>query len=160
MAVGKLAGADRALIPEAPFDPEKLADLLLGDKASTPFNYAILAMSEAAVIEPEKVSHYLPEISRSANSRSLGEAIATRGEGTPSSHFVFELVQELSSRVGGSGTIVTEILENITGQRMLFQPASPRSDRRSFIGARVHVLRLGIPAPSEGVQQVYVLRPE
>jgi ATP-dependent phosphofructokinase / diphosphate-dependent phosphofructokinase len=124
MLVSFLAGADRALIPEAPFDPEKLADLLLGDKASTPFNYAILAMSEAAVIEPEKVSQYLPEISRSANSRSLGEAIATRGEGTPSSHFVFELVQELSSRVGGSGTIVTEILENITGQRMLFQPLS------------------------------------
>jgi ATP-dependent phosphofructokinase / diphosphate-dependent phosphofructokinase len=124
MLVSFLAGADRALIPEVPFDPEKLAELLLADKRSNPFNYAILAMSEAAVIEPEKVSQYLPEISQSANSRSLGEAIATRGQGTPSSHFVFEMVQELSSRVGGSGALVTEILENITGQRMMFQPLS------------------------------------
>ena len=43
-----LAGADRALIAEVPFDITKLADLLLQDKGSNPSRYAVLAVSEGA----------------------------------------------------------------------------------------------------------------
>ncbi len=43
-----LAGVDRAVISEVPFDPEKLAALLLGDKAANPSNYAMVTISEGA----------------------------------------------------------------------------------------------------------------
>jgi 6-phosphofructokinase 1 len=98
MLISALAGADRTLIPEVPFDPEKLAALLVSDKQSNPNNYAILAMSEASTVVPDKASKY-----------SLAAQAGPR---------------EVGSRVTGSGPVVTEILENITGQRLLLQPLS------------------------------------
>jgi 6-phosphofructokinase len=124
MLISFLAGADRTLIPEAPFDPEKLARLLANDKQTNPSNYAILVMSEASAIDPAKISNYLPELSRLANSRAVAEATQKSGEGLTSDLILFELAQQLGSRAGGSGAAVTEMLENITGQRMLFQPLS------------------------------------
>jgi 6-phosphofructokinase 1 len=46
-----LAGADRALISEVPFDIDKLCDFVLADKAANPSNYAIITVSEGATIE-------------------------------------------------------------------------------------------------------------
>jgi 6-phosphofructokinase len=89
-----LSGSDRTLIPEVPFDPEALASLLLEDQKLHPNNYAILTMSEAARVAPEKAPRYAHELAR---------------KGT---------------RVSGSGAVVTEILENLTGQRFIFQPLS------------------------------------
>jgi 6-phosphofructokinase len=43
-----LAGVDRALISEVPFDPEKLAKLVMKDKKSNPSNYAMVTISEGA----------------------------------------------------------------------------------------------------------------
>jgi 6-phosphofructokinase 1 len=43
-----LAATDRALIAEVPFDPQRLAALLLGDKRANPSHYAVLAVSEGA----------------------------------------------------------------------------------------------------------------
>ena len=43
-----LAGVDRALISEVPFDPELLADYLIEDKAANPSNYAMVTVSEGA----------------------------------------------------------------------------------------------------------------
>jgi len=124
MLISFLAGADRALIPEVPFDPEKLVELLCEDQRGNPANYAILVLSEASSIDPEKVSKYLPELSRLANSRLLAEAMQAEGRGLTPDLVMFELVQDLGSRVGGSGAVVTEILENVAKQRMLFQPLS------------------------------------
>jgi 6-phosphofructokinase 1 len=45
-----LAGADRALISEVPFDIDKLADLVMVDKAANPSNYAMITISEGATI--------------------------------------------------------------------------------------------------------------
>ena len=45
---GYLAGADRTIIPEVPFDPKKLSKLLMEDKKRNPSNYAIVAISEGA----------------------------------------------------------------------------------------------------------------
>ncbi len=53
-----LAGVDRTLIPEAPFDPERLADLLLGDKAANASNYAMVAVSEGARMVGGKFIEY------------------------------------------------------------------------------------------------------
>jgi 6-phosphofructokinase len=89
-----LAGSDRTLIPEVAFDPEALASLLLEDQKLHPNNYAILTMSEAARVAPEKAPRYARELSR------------------------------LDTRVSGSGATVTEILEHLTGRRFIFQPLS------------------------------------
>jgi 6-phosphofructokinase len=43
-----LAGVDRAVIAEVPFDPDLLYDMLSRDKADNPSNYAVLAISEGA----------------------------------------------------------------------------------------------------------------
>ncbi len=43
-----LSGADRAIISEVPFDPAKLADLLMGDKRQNPSNYSLMTISEGA----------------------------------------------------------------------------------------------------------------
>jgi 6-phosphofructokinase 1 len=45
---GYLAGADRTVIPEVPFDPDHLAELITNDQKDNPSNYAILAISEGA----------------------------------------------------------------------------------------------------------------
>jgi ATP-dependent phosphofructokinase / diphosphate-dependent phosphofructokinase len=43
-----LAGVDRAIISEVPFDPERLARLLMEDKRKNPSNYAMVTISEGA----------------------------------------------------------------------------------------------------------------
>ena len=43
-----LAGVDRAIIAEVPFDPDLVFDMLSRDKADNPSNYAVVAISEGA----------------------------------------------------------------------------------------------------------------
>jgi ATP-dependent phosphofructokinase / diphosphate-dependent phosphofructokinase len=43
-----LAGVDRAVISEVPFDPDRLAELLLADKEANPSRYAMVTVSEGA----------------------------------------------------------------------------------------------------------------
>lgn len=46
--VSLLCGADRALISEVPFDPDRVADLISRDKRDNPSNYALITVSEGA----------------------------------------------------------------------------------------------------------------
>jgi 6-phosphofructokinase len=46
-----LAGVDRAVISEVPVDIDRLAEFLAADRASNPSNYAMVTISEGAVIE-------------------------------------------------------------------------------------------------------------
>jgi 6-phosphofructokinase len=52
---GYLAGVDRTLIPEVPFDPERVGDLVMEDKANNPSNYAMIAISEGARFKDGKM---------------------------------------------------------------------------------------------------------
>jgi 6-phosphofructokinase 1 len=126
MLISVLAGADRTLIPEVPFNPEKLAALLMEDKRANPANYAILTVSEASRVEPEHIGKYAPELSRLGNLRALADALTSGGEAAVQDRLRRDLAgaREVGTHVVGSGAAVTEILENITGQRMLFQPLS------------------------------------
>ncbi|MDP6181039.1 MAG: 6-phosphofructokinase, partial [Desulfatiglandales bacterium] len=45
-----LAGVDRAIISEVPFDPRRLAKLIMKDKGANPKNYAMVTISEGARI--------------------------------------------------------------------------------------------------------------
>ena len=45
-----LSGVDRAVISEVPFDPDRLAELLMHDKKFNPSNYAMMTISEGATV--------------------------------------------------------------------------------------------------------------
>ena len=86
-----LAGADRAAISEVPVDIQKLAALLVADKAANPSNYAILAISEGAVIE--------------------GGEMVLSGEADAYGH----------RKLGGVGAQAGELIREITGQGIILQ---------------------------------------
>ena len=50
-----MAGAaDRCVIPEHPFDPERLTELLVGDRARNPSHYSVVLVSEGATTQHQK----------------------------------------------------------------------------------------------------------
>lgn len=122
LLISALAGADRALIPEVPFDPERLAVLLLEDKRMNPNNYAILTLSEAVTIDPDKAPKYGTGLHARATPCCPGDddAYTIAGE------------RAIGLGAAGGGSVVTEILEKLLDQRMIFQPLN-------------YILRLGEP---------------
>ncbi len=86
-----LAGVDRALISEVPFDPERLAALVVEDKKRNPSNYAMVTVSEGAHMVGGKVVEY--------------------GEADAYGH----------RKLGGIGEITGEALKKITGQHIINQ---------------------------------------
>lgn len=89
-----LAGADRALISEVPFDPEKLAKMIMEDKRANPSNYAMLTISEGAKMVGGKVLEY--------------------GEEDAYGH----------RKLGGIGIVTGDALKKLTGQGIIFQQLS------------------------------------
>ncbi|UCG24993.1 MAG: 6-phosphofructokinase [Chloroflexota bacterium] len=89
-----LAGVDRAIISEVPFDPERLAELLVQDKDDNPSNYAMVTISEGAHIVGGKIVEY--------------------GEADAYGH----------RKLGGIGEIVGEALKKLTGFHILYQRLS------------------------------------
>jgi len=71
LMVGFLAGVDRVIIPEVPYDPEKLAVLLQQDKALNPSNYAVTLVSDGSSIVEEKMLKYTPHLSPRSKSQVL-----------------------------------------------------------------------------------------
>lgn len=86
-----LADVDRAIISEVPFDPEKLADLVMKDKRANPSNYAMVTISEGAHMVGGKVIEY--------------------GEADAYGH----------RKLGGIGEITGQALQQITGQNIISQ---------------------------------------
>jgi len=86
-----LAGVDRAIISEVPFDPEKLAKLLLEDKKRNPSDYAIMTISEGAQMAGGKTIEY--------------------GQADAFGH----------KKLGGIGALTGEALKQITGSDIIYQ---------------------------------------
>ncbi len=86
-----LAGVDRAVISEIPFQVDKLADKLMQDKAANPSHYAMVTVSEGATIE--------------------GGEMVLRGEEDAYGH----------RKLGGIGALTSELLKEATGERMIYQ---------------------------------------
>lgn len=89
-----LAYVDRAIISEVPFNMEKLANFLVEDKRNNPSNYAIMTISEGATIEGGEIIETGPE-----------DAFGHR-------------------KLGGIGEIVTDQIQAITGQHIIYQKFS------------------------------------
>jgi len=86
-----LAGVDRAVISEIPFDLDRLADLLMSDKAKNPSHYAMMTISEGATLED-------------------GEMMLT-GEEDAYGH----------RKLGGIGQLTGELLKERTGSGIIYQ---------------------------------------
>jgi ATP-dependent phosphofructokinase / diphosphate-dependent phosphofructokinase len=86
-----LSGVDRAVISEVPFEPDRLAELLMQDKRANPSNYAMLTISEGASV--------------------AGGEVVEAGEEDAYGH----------RKLGGIGQLATELLKQRTGQGMIYQ---------------------------------------
>lgn len=86
-----LAGVDRAIISEVPFDPEKLAAFLMEDKRHNPSNYAIMTISEGA--------------------RMVGGKIVEYGQADAYGH----------KKLGGIGAITGDAIKKLTGSDIIYQ---------------------------------------
>jgi 6-phosphofructokinase 1 len=89
-----LSYVDRAIISEVPFDIEKLAHFLLEDKRKNPSNYAVMTISEGAIMKG-------------------GEVIET-GPKDPFGH----------RKLGGIGEIVAQEIKKLTNQHIMYQKFS------------------------------------
>ncbi len=86
-----LAGVDRAVISEVPFDVERLAGLLMEDKRANPSNYAMMTISEGA--------------------QMVGGAVVEGGPEDAYGH----------RKLGGVGALTGEFLKEITGEGIVYQ---------------------------------------
>ena len=86
-----LAGVDRSLIPEVPFDIDRLTDLIMSDKGKNPSNYAMVTISEGATIK--------------------GGEMALSGDSDAYGH----------RKLGGIGQFVGELIAERTGQGIINQ---------------------------------------
>jgi 6-phosphofructokinase 1 len=53
-----LAGTDRVIVPEVPYNPERLASLIIQDKHENPANYAVLVVCDGSKLEEESRIKY------------------------------------------------------------------------------------------------------
>lgn len=86
-----LAGVDRAIIAEVPFDPDRVYEMLARDKAENPSNYAVLAISEGA--------------------RTAGGQRVESGEPNEAGQ----------RRLGGIGEVVANHLEHRSREKVIYQ---------------------------------------
>ncbi len=121
LLVAFMAGIDRTIIPEVPYDPEKLAYLAMRDKRENPNNYAIVAVSDGSQIVPDKIMQYTPRLSLRSRSQVLRLMTAGKAEAL---HEEFDLdeVVEIGTSMAGSGMVAAELLQHLTGEEVFLQP--------------------------------------
>jgi 6-phosphofructokinase 1 len=86
-----LSYVDRALIPEVKFDINKLCDFLMEDKRNNPSNYAMITVSEGAIME--------------------GGDIIEKGDADAYGH----------KKLGGIGEMISAEIKARTGQDIMYQ---------------------------------------
>ena len=122
LMVGFLAGADRVIIPEVPYDPEKLAHFLQQDKAFNPSNYAVVLVSDGSRIVPDKVLKYTPHLSPRSKSEVLRLMTEEKAQEIGEvDDFTLAEVVELGSSLTGSGMIVAELMSHLLDEEIFYQ---------------------------------------
>ncbi|MCB2169821.1 MAG: 6-phosphofructokinase [Deltaproteobacteria bacterium] len=87
-----LSGADRAVISEVPFEPDRLARFLVDDRAHNPSRYAMLTISEGA--------------------SAIGGDMILSGRADAFGH----------RKLGGIGAWTAEAIKELTGINIIYQP--------------------------------------
>jgi ATP-dependent phosphofructokinase / diphosphate-dependent phosphofructokinase len=106
LLIAYLAGVDRVLIPEVPYDPKLLAYLISQDKQMTPSNYAIVTVTNGTNVAPDKLAVAQEYLSSYNYAEALYDAETNSGATT---------------WLHSSGLIAAELLRNITGEEVFFQ---------------------------------------
>ena len=103
-----LAGVDRVLIPEVPFDADKLANLVKQDKRETPANYAVILVCDGTRLESEQEKKYASFLAS-----FTGKEVTSENS-----------KQNTTSENGAvsSGLLTSRLLSHITGEEALHQP--------------------------------------
>ena len=123
LMVGFLAGVDRVVIPEVPYDPEKLALMMQRDKAVNPSNYAVILVNDGAKIVEDKILKYTPRLSPHSKSQVLQLMTEEKAkEAKIQDDFTLEDVVETGTSLAGSGMVVAELLHQLTGEEVFLQP--------------------------------------
>jgi 6-phosphofructokinase 1 len=119
-----LAGVDRAVIPEVPYDPEKLAYLVMRDKSVTPGNYAVVTVSDGSQIIPEKTEKYIHHLSPRSQSEVLKLMTDAKASevGVRRDEYTLDQVVETGTSLAGSGMVAAELLQRLTGEEVFMQP--------------------------------------
>lgn len=122
LMVAFLAGVDRAIIPEVPFDPGKLALLTMRDKNITPGNYAVVTVSDGSEIVRDKVLEYTPFLSPRSKSVVLRQMTEDKArEIHEEDGFTLDEVVETGTSLAGSGMVAAELLQKLTGEEVFMQ---------------------------------------
>ena len=106
LLIAYLAGVDRVLIPEVPYDPKILAYLVSQDKHMTPSNYAIVTVTNGARVASDKL-----EVAREHLSSYNYDEIL----------YGTETDEAATAWLHSSGLIAVELLQNLTGEEIFFQ---------------------------------------
>jgi 6-phosphofructokinase 1 len=120
-----LAGADRAIIPEVPYDPAKLAHLAVLDKNWNPNNYAVITVCDGSQIEEDLVLEYAPLLSTRSQSVVLRQLTAEKAaQMLAKSDREYDLTEvvEPGTSLAGSGMVVAELVQQLTGEEVFHQP--------------------------------------
>ncbi len=86
-----LAGVDRAIISEVPYDIDRLTDLVMVDKAANPSNYAMITISEGSTL--------------------IGGEMSLTGDADAYGH----------RKLGGIGKLTGDLIKDRTGEGIVFQ---------------------------------------
>jgi len=89
------------LIPEVPYDPERLAWLAQQDKRQTPANYAVVVACDGTQVQADKIEKY--------------------AEWMKSTDLDQESLRNYH-RLVGSGIIATRLLSHLLAEEVLYQP--------------------------------------
>ena len=122
LLAGFLAGVDRVVIPEVPYDPERLAYLVQHDKQLNPNNYAVVLVSDGAKIVPEKLLQYTPHLSPRSQSVALRMMTEEKAAEAHEEEFELDEVLETGSSLAGSGMVVAEVLAHLLDEEVFLQP--------------------------------------
>jgi 6-phosphofructokinase 1 len=118
-----LAGVDRALIPEVPYDPARLARLVRWDKDLNPRNYAVVTVCDGSCIEENKVLRYAPYLSPRSQSVVLRQLTTEKArEMHLNGEFDLAEVVETGTSLAGSGMVVAELLRHLLHEEVIMQP--------------------------------------
>ncbi len=98
LLLGILAGVDRVVIPEAPYDPLILATLVRQDKRENPANYAVVLVTDGALPDPEAMTIL-----------QVPPALAGPGRGTPSALSSGEMVAAWLTQPTGEEAFVQQL---------------------------------------------------
>jgi 6-phosphofructokinase 1 len=125
LMVSFLAGVNRVIIPEVPYDPEKLAHFAMRDQVLTPGNYAVIVVSDGSTLLEEKLLEFSPYLSPRSKSVLLRQLTAEKAREIQSQDdFILDEVLETGSSLAGSGMIAAELLQKINGEEVFMQSLS------------------------------------